>query len=119
MIHGIVLWMGTHFSPEEYLVWTRIQCVAWTAADLLIVFYLVRIANLGRGLLGLRKHRYSYGILALTVAGLPVIAWTQDGGTIFLLELLITVPHFLLILYLLAADIRFLAPVLARLLKQP
>ena len=104
MINDAILWLGERFSPEQYLFWTRIQCLMWTSADLVIVYYLLRIANLGRGLIGIRPHRYSYVILALTIPGMPFVAIARTGMQIFLLELVITIPHFLLILYILAAN---------------
>ena len=110
MIHDIILWLGQHFSPEQYLFWTRIQCVAWTAADVVIVFSLLQIANLGRRLLARRPHRIPFLILAITVCGVPFVIFAASGWRIFVLELLITIPHFLLILYIAVADFRFLAP---------
>jgi hypothetical protein len=106
MLNQAILWLGERFSPEQYLFWTRIQCLMWTSADVVIVYYLLRIANLGRRLIGVRAHRYSYVILVLTLPGMPFIALAQNGSQIFLLELAITVPHFLLILYVLAANYR-------------
>lgn len=106
MIDQAIHWMGTHFSPESYLFWTRIQCLLWTAADVVIVYNLIRIANTGRKLTGDRPHRVSYVVLGLTLLPTPLIAVAKTGGTVFLIELLITAPHFLLILYLLWANRR-------------
>lgn len=106
MITDAILWLGERFSPDQYLFWTRIQCLMWTSADLVIVYYLLRIANLGRQQIGIRLHRYSYVILALTIPGMPFVAIARTGMQVFLLELAITVPHFLLILYILAANYR-------------
>ncbi len=118
MVREVILWMGSHFSPEQYLFWTRVQCVAWTSADLVIVFYILRIANLGRCVLKVRPHRWSYVVLAITAGGIPFIAAAGTGWRIFLLELLITVPHFLIILYVAAADFRRFPLALNALLHQ-
>jgi len=118
MIQDIVLWMGSHFSPEQYLFWTRVQCVAWTIADLAIVFYVLRVANLGRCVLKIRPHRWSYLLLVITAGGIPFIATAGTGWRIFLLELLITVPHFLIILYVAAADFRRFPLALSKLLRR-
>ncbi len=101
---SLIVWLGNHFSPEQYLFWTRIQCAAWTAADVVIVLYLLRIANLARGMEGVRRHRVSYLVLAATLLPAPFVISAQQGMSIFLLEVLITVPHFALILYVLVAD---------------
>lgn len=104
MIDQTIYWMGTHFSPESYLFWTRIQCLLWTAADVVIVYSLLRIANTGRKLTGDRLHRGAYVVLSLTLLPAPLVAFAETGGMVFLVELLVTVPHFLLILYLLWAN---------------
>lgn len=115
MIDQGIRWIGTQFSPEAYLFWTRIQCLAWTGADLVIVFNLLRIANLARRLAGVRPHFASFGLLTITLLFVPVVAVAPTGRMIFALELIITVPHFLIILYILAADARGLAAALHRL----
>lgn len=99
-----IQWLGAHFSPEQYLFWTRWQCLAWTLADLVIVFSVIRLANRCRSALGIRLHRFSYLVLAATVLFVPFLPFAPNGAFLFLLELFITLPHFLLLLYLCAAD---------------
>jgi hypothetical protein len=112
MIDEAIRTFGAQFSPEAYLFWTRIQCLAWTGADLVIVFYLLRIANLARRLAGQRPHVVSFIVLWTTLLFVPVVTVAPTGRMIFYLELIITVPHFLIILYVLAADARGLATAL-------
>ena len=54
--------------------------------------------------LGIRLHRFSYLVLAATVLFVPFLPFAPNGAFLFLLELFITLPHFLLLLYLCAAD---------------
>jgi hypothetical protein len=105
-MHEVIQWMGAHFSPQQYLFWTRIQSCAWTSADLVLIFYLLRCANLMRRVLTRRLHRYSYWVLAITACIFPGLFLVENGMQIFLLELLITVPHFLLILYVIGVNYR-------------
>lgn len=114
MFHSLIEWMGGRFSPEAYLAWTRVQCTAWTLADLVLVFYLLRLANLARKLLGRAPHRASFALLAATVPLAAVAPFAQSGGRVFVLEVLITVPHFALIVYVLLADTALLWAALAR-----
>lgn len=116
-MHDLVLWMGERFSPEAYLFWTRIQCLLWTGADLVIIFYLTRIANLGRARLGRAPHRAPYVILVVTAALAPGVAFVSTGMQVFLLELAITVPHFLVILYLMGANLRIAPEAFAEMVK--
>ncbi|MCC6143649.1 MAG: hypothetical protein IT368_07570 [Candidatus Hydrogenedentes bacterium] len=109
-----IVWAGSQFSPEAYLFWTRIQCLLWTAADVVIVLALLGIGNAARRRSGQRLHWFSYLVLAATMVLAPFVIFAPTGGLIFVLELLITVPHFVLILYLLG----FNAPLVARLLDE-
>jgi prepilin signal peptidase PulO-like enzyme (type II secretory pathway) len=99
-------WIGERFTVQDYLFWTRLQGTAWTAADFVIVYYALRIANLCRSLLGRRPHRFPYVILAATVPPALLIPFVSGGWTFFHIELLVTVPHFLLILFVVAANAR-------------
>ena len=114
---NLLEWAG-QFGPEQYLFWTRIQSVAWTSADLVIVFYLIRCANLARGVLERRPHRVSYVVLGMTALLAPCLFAAGSGRLIFALELVITVPHFLLILYLIAANARVLPAFLTELTRR-
>jgi hypothetical protein len=97
--------MGEHFSPEQYLFWTRWQCLCWTMADLLIVFFLIRLSNQARNVAHRRPHRFSYVVLGFTALLVPFVLLSPSGGLLFLVELGITVPHFLLLCYLLSSNI--------------
>lgn len=117
MMHDFILWMGRQFSPEAYLLWTRVQCLLWTGADLLIIIYLTRSANLLRRLCEVPTHRWPYYIVAATLVPVPFIVLVSTGMQLFLVELLITVPHFILILYVLVANISVAPQGLALLLS--
>jgi hypothetical protein len=108
-VHAI----GRHFSPEAYLFWTRIQATAWSVADLMIVFYLIRITNLCRTVTLRRSHRFSYVILAVTIPLVVLLPLARTGTDVLRLELCITIPHFLIMLYLMMADARGVSEALA------
>ena len=54
---------GEGFGPERYLFWTRLQGSAWTVADYVIVFYLLRLGNLVRSVEGVRRHIFSFFVI--------------------------------------------------------
>jgi hypothetical protein len=112
-----ILWIGGQFSPEDYLFWTRVQCLMWTAADVVIIVALARLANLARTREGARTHLFTCLVLAATIALAPFVILAPTGALIFVLELLITVPHFVLILYLLAANANRVARMLDDVLR--
>lgn len=106
-MNRIISWiahLGISFSPEAYLVLTRIQATMWTLADFVIVLMLLRIGNLIREHRQERRHRASHALLTLTVPFALFLPIAPTGAAIFRLELLVTIPHFLLILYVLAVD---------------
>lgn len=108
--------LATRFTDEQYLFWTRIECIAWTAADIIIVLYVLRIANIARRASGRPTHVFSFAVLAATLLFTPLVVVAQEGWTIFLAELAITVPHFLLILYVGLADLHLFPALLANIL---
>lgn len=114
----MISWMGHAFTASDYVFWTRIECSVWTLADLLIVFYLIRMANLARQQLRIRLHSISFGVLLATVPPSLAIPFMTAGSWIFLLELAVTVPHFMLILYILLADAQHFAAALSTLLNK-
>lgn len=117
-MHDLIVSMGNAFTPEQYLFWTRIQCIAWTAADLFLLANLIRIANLCRRLNGTRNHLFSWVVLIVSVPFAILVLLAPTGASVFLLELLVTVPHFLLILYLLVANVHEFPAALRKILAQ-
>lgn len=109
----IVRAIGENFSPETYLILTRIEGTIWTLADMIIVLFLFLNANLLRRHLGCRRHRFSFILLGATVPFAMLLPFAQTGMAFFRLELIVTLPHFALILYGAFAN----APVLSRLLQ--
>jgi hypothetical protein len=110
-------WFGDLFSPESYLFWSRIQGPAWTLADFVIVYYVLRLANLCRGVMGRRPHRFAWLVLAGTIPFAATIPFIGSGTAFFQTELVVTVTHFLIILYVLAVDVETAAEALARMLR--
>lgn len=108
----MIEYLGNAFTAEDYLLWSRIQGSLWTAADVLICLYLIRLANLVRPLIGLGIHRLPYLVLFATLPFAAFIPVVPSGGAFFRLELAVTIPHFLIILYILAINIRHARPIL-------
>lgn len=96
--------IGSAFPHEQYLFWSRIEGTLWTCADMVLIVYLIRITNLFREYLGLRLHRVSYVVLGITLPFAALVPVVGDARTFYYLELAVTIPHFLLILYLCLGD---------------
>lgn len=115
---SFVEWLGSLFSAQQYVFWTRIECTAWTLADIVIVFLLLRVGDLARAVVRRERHRIGYVVLAATIPLAAIIPLEPSGEFIFLLELVVTLPHFLIILYVLLADARPLLQTVAVLLER-
>jgi len=115
MMAAWIQWLGSQFSPEQYVFWTRIECTAWTLADVLIVFGMLRIADIARAVAGVERHRISYVVLMATLPLAVVIPIEPTGTFVLFLEILVTIPHFLIILYVMARDARLFAAALKKL----
>jgi len=105
-MNAVIERIGGLFSPEQYLFWTRIECIAWTAADVALIFAMLRLGDLARRAAGREPHRVSYIVLALTLLAALGVPLSPNGRMIFLAELAVTIPHFLIIIYVLVADLR-------------
>lgn len=95
------------FTPETYLVWSRVQGSLWTAADFVICWYLLRLGNLARTICGKRLHRVSFLVLFATAPFALFIPVAPNATAFYRLELIVTIPHFLIILYVFVADWRW------------
>ena len=104
------------FTYERYLQWSRVQGFAWTGAGVVMIICLLGITNTCRRILGRRRHRLSYLVLAATFPFIALLPVAPTGMAFFRLELIITIPHFLLIVYLLVANLQTAPATLARLL---
>ena len=92
------------FTPESYLFWSRIQGSLWTSADIVICWYLLRLGNLARAISGKRPHRVCFAILFATLPLAALIPVAPNATAFYRLELLVTIPHFLIILYVMLVD---------------
>lgn len=110
--------LAGRFTPEQYLYWTRIQCTAWTLADVVIVVLVLLLCNRVRAAVGLRAHVFSFAVVGGTLCFLPGIWFVQQGWAIFFIELAITVPHFLILIYAALLNLHLFPGFLANILVQ-
>lgn len=106
------------FPGEVYLQWSRLQGSLWTLAGYVIIFYLLRVTNLCRAMTGRAIHRIPYVALAATVPFALIIPIAPTSMALFRIEIAVTVPHFVIILYVLAANLRSAPEALAQLMAR-
>ena len=91
------LWIADHFTPGAYLVSTKVQGLIWSAADLLLVFAFLRIADVLRAVEGTPSIRWRYLFLAVTALLTPLLVFARSSRGILLLESLICGVQFLIL----------------------
>jgi hypothetical protein len=91
------LWIAARFTPEAYMVSTKVQGLVWSLADLLLVFVFLRIADTLREGQGAPPIRWRYALLAATALATPLLLFAASSRAILLLESLICGVQFLIL----------------------
>jgi len=113
-LETIFLAIGQGFSPAIYLMATKIQGILWSAADVTLIYYLLKIADQARAGQDGRKARWRYRLLALSGLLMPPLLLMPDARSFFIQESLVFGLQFAVLLHTLATDTR---PILALLVK--
>ncbi len=100
----VVREFGAGVNADLYMTMTRVLSTGWTFADLAIIVLLIRTFNILRLYISIPTHKIPYVVLGITVPFSIALFFANSGWTFFYLELVITFPHFFLILYLLIAN---------------
>ncbi len=103
------------FSPTEYIFWTKIQLVAWSAADIALVFAVLRIVGLARAHAGNQRIRVRYVLLAASAGLTSVVLVLESSQQIFRLEAAVVGLQFAILIYSIIVDRQ---PVLRLLLRR-
>jgi hypothetical protein len=98
-LESLFLKIGETFTIDHYLLYTKIQAVAWSCADILILFMLLKIASLVRQKSHRSTIRFRYFILWATAVFTPALILGDTARQIFLLESLICGVQFAVLLY--------------------
>lgn len=80
MMDRIFLWIGQNFTSDVFNLSTMIQEAFWSVAELLIVFFCLKIANFIRIKKGKRRIVIRYILFWCIVIINPVMLYTMPGG---------------------------------------
>jgi hypothetical protein len=108
----------TEFGSDTYMLWSRVEGTLWTAADIAIALLLIACADLCRRATGARPHRIAPLIVYASIVPSLLLPFTPTPGAFYRLELFVTIPQFLVIIYVLVAN-RNVALRALHLLTQP
>jgi len=96
---SLFLYIGRHFSTEVYLVSSKIQGLIWSAADVVLVLAVLKIAELARRKCGMGKPFVRYGLLYGSLLLTPLLLFTGTPREFFYLESAICGAQFAILLY--------------------
>ncbi len=100
----LLLWVGTGFTTEIYMISTKIQGIAWSIADIVLVFILLKIVDLVRQSSGKKRIFYRYLLLLVSAVLTPSLLFTQTARQIFILESIICGMQFAILVYTVIAE---------------
>jgi hypothetical protein len=103
-IDALFLRIAEGFSPTEYIFWTKIQVVAWSAADIALVFAVLRIIGLARAHAGKQRVRIRYVLLAISASLTAVVLALESSQQIFRLEAAVVGLQFAILIYSIFVD---------------
>jgi len=104
ILEEMFLWIGSNFTPEAYLFYTKGQGLLWSGADILLVFMLLRISDLVRERQGRGKIRFRYFFLGASVVLTPLLLFTRSKREFFVLESVICGLQFAVLVYTMVAE---------------
>ncbi len=98
-IEDIVLWLASNFTADHYLLTSKIQAILWSAADVVLVLAVLKIADLAREKSGLRKLSFLHWVLWLSALATPLLLLAAKPRQFFLLECVICGSQFMILVY--------------------
>lgn len=100
------LWVGRNFSPEAYLLVTKIQGLLWSGADVILIFCILKITDVVLAHNQQRPVRVRYWLLLLSVLPIPLLLFVSRGSHFFLIECVIFGLQFSILIYTIVVHIR-------------
>ncbi len=103
-LEALFLWIGAHFTTEAYLLSSKLQGILWSAADIVLVLALLKIADFVRARSGETKIVIRYLLLWLSALITLLMFFVQSPKQFFLLEAAVCGTQFLILVYTVIAE---------------
>jgi hypothetical protein len=104
LIQEILLWIGNHFHTDVYMVYTKIQGLLWSLADIALVFFLLKIADHARALHQKQRIVWRYRLLWFSALITPGLLLMKTPNQFLLLECLICGTQFAILVFTVIAE---------------
>lgn len=95
----LLQWASEYFTVAMYLQATKIQGIFWSAADIMLVYYFLKIAALCDGDPNRAKMTARYALLWVSALLTPLLLITQTQDQYFILDAVICGIQYLILLY--------------------
>lgn len=96
--------IGQGFSPELYLVTTKVQGILWGTADITLIYFLLKIADMAQAAHGKAKAVWRYRLLLISALLVPFLVFMPTPKRFFVLESVIFGLQFAVLIHTLATD---------------
>ena len=104
LISQLFFWIGSNFTTETYLFYTKIQGIIWSVADIVLVLTFLKIAEYVRRYNGETRIRWRYGLIIFSAALTPFIIFTQNPRQFYFLESAVCGIQFAVLIYTVMAE---------------
>ena len=104
LLEAVFLWIGAHFTGEAYLFFSKLQGILWSAADIVLVLALLKIADFVRARSREKKIVVRYLFLWISALITPLVFFVKSPQQFFLLEAAVCGTQFLILVYTVIAE---------------
>ena len=95
----IFLEIGKNFSTEAYMLTTKVQGILWSISDIIIIYFMLKIASLIREKNQKKEILLRYIFLWLSAVLVPFLVFTVTPRQFFILESVIFGLQFSVLIY--------------------
>ena len=107
-------WLALNFTGERYMFYTKVQGLLWSLADVILVFTLLKLADVVRKTTGQKKIKGRYVLLYISALLTPLLIPARTPEQIFFVESIVCGIQFLILAATLASESRGVMEYLAR-----
>lgn len=104
LMNMILFEIGKNFSTEAYMLTTKIQGILWSISDIIIIYFVLKIASLIREKNQKKKIRFRYIFLWLSAVLVPFLLFAVTPRQFFILESVIFGLQFSVLIYSVFAE---------------
>jgi len=102
----VFLEIGKSFSTEAYILTTKVQGILWSISDIIIIYFVLKIASLIREKNRKKKILFRYIFLLLSALLVPFLVFTSTPKQFFILESVIFGLQFSVLIYSVFTEIK-------------